>query len=57
MRGEYEERSSIHAYAASPDLHRIFGSQKSAVSRIKYPRVEQCALNQQRTPTKYFCRD
>ena len=30
MRGEYEERSSIHAYAASRDLQRIFGPQKSA---------------------------
>ena len=30
MRGKYEERSPVHAYAASPDLHRIFGSQKSA---------------------------
>ena len=29
MRGEYEERSSIHAYAASHDLHWGFGPLQS----------------------------
>ena len=56
MRGEYEERSSIHALLPATICTGV-SVHCNPVLSSRHPRVEQCAPIQQSTPTKYFCRD